>query len=230
MDGANLLIRDADMLVTQMNRPCAFGAYTPRGVNGSQDEHPLQAIKRAIERSRRRASGGRSGPPQLGSGLQRLRQDAPVFAIVLSDEEDYTAKYTNNASTSPLRDQNELPPARCYSNPSDDGCNCRLLPRLCFWTASAATELMSKARSDLSSSYKLRIPAARSFSGGVQTVDDNGAYCLAARSSLSTVSNGSRTNGDHYDGFYEDLSRGKTENEQRYGASQRLQRSELRLA
>lgn len=197
LDGANLLIRNADMLVTQMNRPCAFGKYTPRSIHGSQFEHPQQATKRAIERA---VGAGRlpspTSTPALGDPIMhRLRQDAPVFSIVLSDEEDYALKYVNNASGAPsaVRDQNSLPLARCYSNPSDDGCTVNYCES-CFEGVAGQNYVEGTTRVP---SYSKRIPAARLPSGAPSTA---GAYCQSPdiSSSASNIMNSAR-----YDGFYE---------------------------
>ncbi len=198
-DGANLLIRNADMLVTQMNRPCAFGGYTPRGVNGSEDEHPLQAVKRAIQRS---LVGGRAAAGASAAANQ-LRQDAPVFAIILSDEEDFSAKFANKQSITPQRDQNELPPARCFSNPSDDGCTVPYCEG-CFASVNGQG-YVEGATPD--SSYSLRIPASRSLASPTTVKLDTtatGNYCVSPRApSFSTNAMGVAD--DHYDGFSEIL-------------------------
>lgn len=116
LDGANLLIRNADMLVTQMNRDCTgrdspnenFN-WSPRARGGSAAENMLQAAKRAVERA---SAMGRTG------NARSLRPDAPLITILLSDEEDYSTKYRRPDAA---RDVSPLPSARCQLN-GDVGC------------------------------------------------------------------------------------------------------------
>jgi hypothetical protein len=114
-DGGNLLVRNSDMLVVQMNRDCtgddAGGnfVWSPRARNGSGVESMMQAAKRAIERA---TANGRTGT------ATSLRADAPLITIFLSDEEDYSTKFRN---VDTLRDTTPLPPARCNFN-GDAGC------------------------------------------------------------------------------------------------------------
>lgn len=169
-NGANLLIRNADMLVTQMNRDCGptsnFGTRSPRVRAGSGQEHTLQAAKRAAERA---TASGR------GNGAYQLRADAPLITILLSDEEDYSAKYRNNdrANANPAldrssRDNNQLPAARCLFN-GDQGCSIEYCQNTCY---GAQTDQGDNAKN---------IPSARRFEAGVvkRTEANRNGYCVA---------------------------------------------------
>lgn len=169
-NGANLLIRNADMLVTQMNRDCgqtsSNGTRSPRVRAGSAQEHPLQAAKRAAERA---TSNGR------GTGAYQLRPDAPLITILLSDEEDYSNKYRNNDRSNPnpaldrsSRDHNQLPAARCLFN-GDQGCSVDYCQNTCF---GSLTDQGAANRN---------IPSARRFEAGVvkRTEANRNSYCVA---------------------------------------------------
>ncbi|MCC6808884.1 MAG: hypothetical protein IT381_15765 [Deltaproteobacteria bacterium] len=172
-DGANLLIRNADMLVMQMNRPCAFGAFTPRSAQGSAYEHALQALKRAVQRA---SAGGRTtGPPDP----KKLRKDTPLFSIVLSDEEDYAVKFRNNGTpTSADRDLNALPQARCVNN-GDTGCSIAYCQNTCF---PGLVDLPS-------GQFNYRIPSARDYAPGSATpsTGSDAAYCTTPFGGTATT-------------------------------------------
>ncbi|MCC6808713.1 MAG: hypothetical protein IT381_14910 [Deltaproteobacteria bacterium] len=167
-DGANLLVRNADMLVVQMNRDCTGDelpgsnfVWSPRARNGSGVESMMQAAKRAVERA---TAPGRTGTRTT------LRPDAPLITIFLSDEEDFGTKFRNDTST---RDETPLPPARCSLN-GDAGCTSNYC-ETCFANAlDRAAEVAPIA------SYS--IPAARRYieQGKLLREDKvNGSYCVA---------------------------------------------------
>lgn len=201
LDGANLLIRNADMLVTQMNRPCYYNRYTPRGYSGSQSEQPLQAVKRTIERSVARAIAvGQTGGRDTRATPDRyaLRANAPLFSLIISDEEDFTTKFKNAADIQqPDRDLNQLPAARCLNN-GDSGCAVNYCES-CFQNVGSGGLNFVETTPGTPSYYTLRIPAARRYdvATGTQSVTGERAYCVAARDTISTTNlhAGARFNG-----------------------------------
>ena len=183
-DGANLLVRNADMLVTQMNRDCAnqqagdYGNASIRAHNGSGNEHGLQAAKRALERA---TAGGRTPPSDINVNPYKLRQNAPVITVILSDEEDYAEKYknkdrfnANNVLDKSARDHNQLPPAYCVLN-GDNGCTVDYCQNTVFgaqvYSADAANA----------------IPSARMYVAGQVVPSTQGNYCVAPATSATTA-------------------------------------------
>ncbi len=172
LDGASLLIRNADMLVIQMNRDCeqvntGGDQRSPRRRNGSGQETPLQAAKRAVERA---TTNGRTG------GATSLRADAPLITIIVSDEEDWATKAMPQGSSSPQdRDGNQLPPARCVGN-GDLGCTLEY----CEGCLGAAI--------DTSFASDTAIPGARTYKNGMIERDTKtGSYCVSPATNLASV-------------------------------------------
>ncbi|MCC6808781.1 MAG: hypothetical protein IT381_15250 [Deltaproteobacteria bacterium] len=203
LDGANLLVRNADMLVIQMNRRCyrntantSLELSPPRTLQDSGAEMLLQAVKRAIQRS---TVSGRGATPKT------LRPDAPLITLLLSDEEDFSLKLHDdsaartNRSNLAERDYNQLPPAECLQN-GDNGCTLAYCQDTCYGALvdqGAATD---------------RIPSARSYSSATKTITKDsvqGSYCVAPTSGAASVNgdcgpgNFCATGGtDRYDGFH----------------------------
>ncbi len=203
-NGANLLVRNADMLVVQMNRRCyTHGSVpglelpAPRAFQDAGAEQLLQAVKRAIQRS---TTAGRG----LGSEPLKLRTDAPLISLLVSDEEDYSLKFHDDSAERPHRpflaerDRNALPAATCESN-GDAGCTVAYCQDVCFadWIDQGDP--------------LYRIPAARRYSAVSKTVVKDslaGAYCISPDAPDAEVdgdcSGGAfcATTSSRYDGFH----------------------------
>jgi hypothetical protein len=202
LDGANLLVRNADMLIVQMNRRCyknqvntSLELPAPRAFQDSGAEMLLQAVKRAVQRS---TTSGRTSTPTS------LRPDAPLITLLLSDEEDFATKFHNDSAARPFRpflaerDRNQLPAADCLNN-GDAGCTLSYCQDTCFGSMVDQGDA------------KLRIPSARSYQESTKTIvkdSTNGAYCIAPTLATSTVdgdcggSTFCATSSDRYDGFH----------------------------
>ncbi len=209
LDGANLLVRNADMMVTQMNRDCSdttgsdIGTSSIRARNGSGEEHGLQGAKRALERA---TAGGRTDP--LAPNAYKLRQGTPVITLILSDEDDYAEKFKNNDRASgavdlSARDHNQLPPAVCLFN-GDTGCTVAYCEDKCF-----AGDFDLGDPTGQPSPAGLGIASARQFLAGDVVHTTSGGYCVGPTTADETdpvcsvlagpVCGGGST--DRFDGF-----------------------------